>query len=105
MFAPPPKPRLPGRGLIECRLAIRVAFRVNAMAPLAARLILVGLIALTFPCQSRAMQPDGPRLFTDLDANSDGVLAASEVGSEHRVVFKRLLRTGDANQDGQLTAE
>jgi Ca2+-binding EF-hand superfamily protein len=51
-----------------------------------------------------AAEPNGPDLFAKLDANGDGQLTAGEVEAEHRLLFKRLLRTGDENGDGQLTA-
>lgn len=60
----------------------------------------VGVPAATTP----AAEPDAAGLFAKLDANSDGKLAAEEVGNEHRLLFKRLVRTGDEDDDGQLTA-
>jgi len=52
-----------------------------------------------------AMEIDGERLYRDLDANSDGQLDEDEVGQEHRLLFKRLLRTGDEDGDGRLSAD
>lgn len=47
--------------------------------------------------------PDATRLFDQLDANGDGKIAADEVDESRRRFFDRLLRTGDANEDGVLT--
>jgi len=44
-------------------------------------------------------------LFTRIDKNKDGKVNAAEVGSEGERLFNRLLRTGDRNQDGELTRE
>lgn len=52
-----------------------------------------------------AAEPDAAGLFAKLDADSDEKLAAEEVGNEHRLLFKRLVRTGDENGDGLLSAE
>jgi Ca2+-binding EF-hand superfamily protein len=51
-----------------------------------------------------AAEPDATGLFAKLDANSNGKLTTEEVGNEHRLLFKRLVRTGDEDDDGQLTA-
>lgn len=51
-----------------------------------------------------AAEPDAAGMFAKLDVNSDGKLAAEEVGNEHRLLFKRLVRTGDEDGDGQLSA-
>ncbi|MBL8827963.1 MAG: EF-hand domain-containing protein, partial [Planctomycetaceae bacterium] len=43
-------------------------------------------------------------LFKQLDKNSDGVVAADEVGDEQKRLFNRLLRN-DKNEDGKLSLE
>jgi Ca2+-binding EF-hand superfamily protein len=52
----------------------------------------------------RGDEADAQRLFGDLDANHDGKLAADEVNSDQRLLVKRLVRTGDDDGDGRLTA-
>lgn len=42
------------------------------------------------------------QLFARLDTNGDGQIAGSEVASSHSRLFARLLRLGDADNDGQL---
>ncbi|HEX6962373.1 MAG TPA: hypothetical protein VF175_10935 [Lacipirellula sp.] len=54
---------------------------------------------------THATEIDAGRVFADLDADRDGQVAADEVAGEHEVLFKRLVRTGDENQDGRLSAE
>ncbi|BBO34959.1 hypothetical protein [Lacipirellula parvula] len=67
---------------------------------------LLATLAVGLPLSpALAAEPNAPRLFAKLDANGDGQLAAGEIETEHRLLFKRLLRTGDENGDGQLTAE
>lgn len=53
--------------------------------------------------QETGQQPD--ELFEALDADKDGKLNASEVPEEQKRHFERLLRTGDANEDGTLTKD
>src|SRR5688572_30518307 len=67
--------------------------------------ILLALALLAVPVSTVAAEPAPGRLFEDLDADHNGKLAASEVGAEQRVLFKRLVRTGDSDGDGVLTAE
>jgi len=55
--------------------------------------------------RASAAEIDAGKLFRDLDANADGQLAAGEVGEEHRLLLKRLVRTGDEDGNGRLTAE
>jgi Ca2+-binding EF-hand superfamily protein len=62
--------------------------------------ILVALGALT----TGAVEIDAARLFGDLDADANGRLTSGELGDEHRLLFKRLLRTGDEDGDGRLSA-
>ena len=45
------------------------------------------------------------RLFVRLDANGDGQLAADELPSNQSRLFARLVRQGDANDDGLLTED
>ena len=59
---------------------------------------------LATACVSAA-EIEAPQLFAKLDANADGELAPKEIASDHRLLFARLLRTGDADGDGRLTAE
>lgn len=49
--------------------------------------------------------PDPAAMFTQLDANSDGQLSDDEVPDEHKRLFKRLLRTADADEDGRLSGK
>lgn len=51
------------------------------------------------------VENDAAGLFAKLDANGDGQVAADEVGDEHQLLFKRLVRTGDGNSDRQLSAD
>jgi Ca2+-binding EF-hand superfamily protein len=44
------------------------------------------------------------RLFAGLDANADGQVTSQEAGKQHRLLFRRLLRTSDENRDGKLNA-
>jgi Ca2+-binding EF-hand superfamily protein len=44
-------------------------------------------------------------LFKRLDTNQDGQLTSTEIAAEQQRLFKRLLRTGDKDANGQLTAE
>jgi Ca2+-binding EF-hand superfamily protein len=53
--------------------------------------------------KSQAPAQDIPALFQQLDANSDGQIAESEVGDEQRRLFKRLLRKADKDGDGKLS--
>jgi Ca2+-binding EF-hand superfamily protein len=46
---------------------------------------------------------DPTALFQQLDANSDGQLADSELSEEHQRLFKRLLRKADKDGDGKLS--
>lgn len=42
-------------------------------------------------------------LFSQLDTNKDGTLEASEIPADKKRYFDRLVRTGDKNDDGQLS--
>ena len=68
--------------------------------------MLLSALAVGMPCAAtRAAESAAAGLFAKLDANGDGQLAADEVGDEHRLLFKRLVRTGDEDGDGQLSDE
>ena len=54
---------------------------------------------------AQAVEIDAAALFKQLDSNHDGVLTRGEAGGERRLLFERLVRTGDDNGDGQLTAQ
>lgn len=72
---------------------------------LATTLLLIIAPLAGLPGQAWGTEPDAAGLFAKLDSNSDGQLAADEVDGEHRLLFKRLVRTGDGDGDGQLSAE
>ena len=57
------------------------------------------------PTAITADEPDSGTLFAKLDHDADGLLTPAEVSDEHRLLFKRLLRTGDEDRDGQLSAD
>lgn len=48
---------------------------------------------------------DAGSLFKRLDGNRDGQITSDEVPEEHQRLFQRLVRLGDQNSDGKLTAE
>ena len=48
---------------------------------------------------------DSGGLFSRLDKNGDGLLAADEMSGERKELFDRLVRRGDKNDDGKLTSE
>ena len=75
--------------------------RILVQTSMAFTALAMGLPSAT----TTAAEPDAAGLFAKLDADSDGKLAAEEVGNEHRLLFKRLVRTGDENGDGLLWAE
>ena len=62
-------------------------------------LAVLGLVA-AWPAQASATEPQD--LLEQLDANGDGLLSAAEAGATHRLLFERLVRTGDDDGDGQL---
>jgi Ca2+-binding EF-hand superfamily protein len=75
---------------------------------LRAVIVRVGFVALAVSAFGGAVngtEIDAPRLFQELDANHDGELADSEIADEQRLLFKRLVRTGDDNGDGRLSAD
>jgi Ca2+-binding EF-hand superfamily protein len=49
------------------------------------------------------VRPDSQRLFRQLDQNRDGQLESEEIAGEHARLYVRLLRTADADGDGQLS--
>ena len=60
---------------------------------------LVGLFITAF-----AFADEGD-VFDRLDKNSDGQLQVGEIDSEDERLFRRLLRLGDADEDGQISKE
>ncbi|NOY43078.1 MAG: hypothetical protein GXP26_14745 [Planctomycetes bacterium] len=67
------------------------------------RLFLVGVgLWLALPLVAWASEADSRRLFHRLDANGDGQLAVDEIRPEHAALFSRLIRTADADENGQL---
>jgi Ca2+-binding EF-hand superfamily protein len=70
--------------------------------------LLLVLLAPSTAQVTASSPPTGPPLgraplFDQLDQNQDGQLAAEEISAEQRRLFARLLRTSDADQDGQLS--
>ena len=66
----------------------------------------ITILAMGIPSTvTAAAETNAVGLFAKLDADSDGKLAAGEIGDEHRLLYKRLVRTGDENGDGELSAE
>lgn len=65
---------------------------------------IITLVVLLAPLGGTALG-DSAALFARLDADADGLLAQGEVRPEHTRLYARLVRTGDANGDGRLTAE
>jgi Ca2+-binding EF-hand superfamily protein len=59
--------------------------------------------ASIFLPRAAADEPGG--LFSQLDANADGQVTAQEAGKEHRLLYRRLLRSSDENGDGRLTSD
>ena len=55
--------------------------------------------------EAKPAESDPAEMFGQLDSNGDGRLGDEEVPEQHQRLFKRLLRTADANDDGQLTAD
>lgn len=65
-------------------------------------------LTVTMFCGTLAAQESPPAaedVFEALDANNDGVLQRDEISTEQERAFERLLRVGDADQNGQLTRE
>jgi Ca2+-binding EF-hand superfamily protein len=54
---------------------------------------------------ARGQDADAGALFKRLDKNRDGQVASDEVPEEQQRLFHRLVRLGDKNGDGKLTAE
>ena len=48
---------------------------------------------------------DTGSLYKQLDANGDGSLAGDEIPEDKRSLFERLVRVGDGNADGKLSAD
>ncbi len=62
-----------------------------------AMMALCGLSSFTFADDTST------EIFKNLDKNNDGILVADEIGEEQTRFFERLIRTGDANEDGKLS--
>jgi Ca2+-binding EF-hand superfamily protein len=69
--------------------------------------LLAALLAAFVPGvqTATAAEIDAPRLFAQLDADRDGRVTAAEAGDAHARLFARLLRTGDDDGDGRLSAD
>lgn len=52
-----------------------------------------------------ASAPESAGLYKQLDANGDGLLSGDEVPDEKKSLFERLVRLGDGDADGKLSAE
>jgi Ca2+-binding EF-hand superfamily protein len=68
----------------------------------------LALLAVLSPARAdeeAAETPDAAGLFSQLDTNKDGQLAADEIPEDRKTLFERLVRKGDKNSDGKLTAE
>lgn len=63
----------------------------------------VGAFADDEPANER--QNEGQNLFDRLDADGNGRLSSSEIPEEQVRFFQRLLRVGDADDDGELSRE
>lgn len=48
---------------------------------------------------------ESKNLFEQLDSDADGILTRDEITDDQRQSFDRLLRLGDANEDGKLTRQ
>ena len=64
--------------------------------------LVLGWLCLACPLSVGAEAEED--LFSRLDSDQDGVIAADEVSEEDRRLFERVLKRGDADQDGKLTA-
>ncbi len=67
----------------------------------------LGLLASSAAAWAVEVPPavDAKALFGQLDANSDGTLGADEIPEEKKSLFDRLVRLGDGNADGKLSAD
>lgn len=68
-------------------------------------MLLVFAAARFSPADEAKPDDASATLFGQLDKDGDGRLTASEIPAERRALFARLVRIGDRNDDGQLTAE
>lgn len=55
--------------------------------------------------EETAPQANAKALFAQLDSNGDRVLSSEEVPAEKKTLFDRLVRLGDGNADGKLSAD
>lgn len=76
------------------------------MYRLTSQLILLALpLATLITPPSSALASEHAELFSRMDTDRDGRLAAAEVPQEQLSLFRRLVRTADKNRDGQLTQQ
>jgi Ca2+-binding EF-hand superfamily protein len=64
------------------------------------------LTGIALACSTAAIAQDGNKtddLFKQLDKNSDGKLVLSEIPEKQTRFFERLVRLGDADENGELT--
>jgi len=59
--------------------------------------------AATAQADVQAISGRAERVFTDLDANEDGLLTKDEISPERMSFFEHLLRVADKDKDGSLT--
>ena len=71
------------------------------MTRLTVTVLLSGMFAL--PSVAADDPEEREQLFDTLDRNKDGLLQSEEVNEGQRRAFERLIRVGDANDDGQLS--
>lgn len=94
-----------GRTTRPPALSPRGAFRVEVIMSIIRHFAMhspFALLLLAAPVA--AAEIDAAGLFSQLDANADGQLSRNEAGAENQLLFSRLVRTGDENRDGALSA-
>ena len=69
------------------------------------RLFVTLLLSYSGAAVTLASGSEPQDLFAALDANKNGMLETNEIGADHTRLFTRLLRTADADSDGQLALE
>lgn len=68
-------------------------------------LILGSTLLVATGATAHANEKDAKDLFSKLDTNGDGQIELSEVPEAKQSLFKRLIRTADADEDGSLDAK